>query len=387
MEHWYGRLGAAQFTTTSCGGFWSIMGTAEGRAVVEHWYGRLTRKQFATTSCNGFWSLVNTVDGLALVETWFKRIGIDKFPTVSCGGFWAILGTAAGRAVVEQWFKDLGVSNFATMSSCSFWHFLSLDGGDARARRWRKEFADDFVTICKHDGFWALMSEDDGAAKMSVWHKHFGERFKQVANGGFFAMLRRPGGADRITRMKDELGDATFCKVMTGGLWAFIKSHGEDAAMDWMDFLSDNNDLVQISRLDSFWSLLNEDRAGLAAQLVRKWVPKVAHTGVGHDNSFWMVLARPGGEAFILERCTFSTSGGVTNARRSFQELKDQFKETDTSELSLKKRRVRLSPAIDAAQDLEPSPGTILHNHQLDTTVSPTPSYSLTAVEQLTSNW
>jgi hypothetical protein len=31
-----------------------------------------------------------------------------------------------------------------------------------------------------------------------------------------------------------------FCKSVTGGLWTFIQLHGEEAAMEWVDFLNDD---------------------------------------------------------------------------------------------------------------------------------------------------
>ena len=44
------------------------MGAGDGRAIVEHWYTCLTPTQFTTASCGCFWSLLGTADGRAIVS-------------------------------------------------------------------------------------------------------------------------------------------------------------------------------------------------------------------------------------------------------------------------------------------------------------------------------
>ena len=52
-----------------------IMGAADGRAIVEHWYTCLTPTQFTTASCGCFWSLLGNADGRAIAEHWYTHLG------------------------------------------------------------------------------------------------------------------------------------------------------------------------------------------------------------------------------------------------------------------------------------------------------------------------
>jgi hypothetical protein len=65
INAWSALLTPAQLATTSCDGFWSLLGTDDGHAVAMEWYRRLTAAQFTTTSCDGFWSLLGTACGNA----------------------------------------------------------------------------------------------------------------------------------------------------------------------------------------------------------------------------------------------------------------------------------------------------------------------------------
>ena len=142
-------------------------------------------------------------------------------------------------------------------------------------------------------------------------------------------MLNRKDGEKKITAYLSRYSMDDFCKSVTSGLWTFIQRHGEEAAMEWVDFLDD--DFVKISSRGSFWSLLTQNRAGAARDLVEKWVPKVNHTGVGHRDDFWMVLAREGGDAFLSNECTFDRAGKVSNTQRQFAELQQKFLSTHGS--------------------------------------------------------
>jgi hypothetical protein len=157
----YNRLTTAQFTTTSCNSFWSLLGTAQGQAIAMEWYNRLTAAQFTTTSCNSFWRLVRTAEGQAVAMEWYDRLTTAQFTTTSCNSFWSLVRTAEGQAVAMEWY----------MAKLLLHHYRRRVLLPPRRRtRARAE-----------------------------------ERFKLVVNGSFFAMLRRPEGAERITRMLDEL--------------------------------------------------------------------------------------------------------------------------------------------------------------------------------------
>jgi len=91
----------------------------------------------------------------------YNRLTTAQFTTTSCNSFWSLVRTAEGQAVAMEWY----------MAKLLLHHYRRRVLLPPRRRtRARAE-----------------------------------ERFKLVVNGSFFAMLRRPEGAERITRMLDEL--------------------------------------------------------------------------------------------------------------------------------------------------------------------------------------
>jgi len=67
-------------------------------------------------------------------------------------------------------------------------------------------------------------------------------------------------------------------------------TNGMAAAMAWIDFLGD--DVSKISSVGCFWALLRKNRASMASALVKKWLPIVRHTAVGHRDTLITVLIR-----------------------------------------------------------------------------------------------
>jgi hypothetical protein len=76
---WSALLNPAQLATTSCDGFWSLVRTAQGKAIAMEWYNRLTAAQFTTTYCGGFWSLLGTTEGQSVAMEWYDRLTTSLF--------------------------------------------------------------------------------------------------------------------------------------------------------------------------------------------------------------------------------------------------------------------------------------------------------------------
>jgi len=297
------------------------------------------------------WYTMEEVDEvMANSRFWAQKLGQKKLATASCDGFWHFLSSENGPAVAKEWRGDLGPDNFATLSNDSFWHFVATEGGEIKARSWQRKLGDDFVTIGKCTSFWSLLLLDGGDAKIDWWRNRLRDDFTRVAHSCFFHMLRSAKGVEMMQQLLLQLED-TFSETVAGCIWPFITDHGVTAAMAWIDLLG--HDVKKISRLSCFWSMVRANRAGMASSLVKKWLPKVRDTAVGHRNAFWMVLGKEGGDAFLTSNCSFLPSGIVTNTRVSFLALQSQFLRAYNQSSFLSGRDVEFDANVLAAYHLQ----------------------------------